>query len=858
MKGRKEDWSEELTEQLLETASKSEKEGVLVWNGYRCYFRRLNEELLGIMRTDNEDYDNGYAGFIDNIYTMKEILNLNRRDGENFFFMTSGGAISDFYDNKHIGKRINELFQMGESSLFTWEQYDSSELQAAKFENRYYLLISRQLNFEGRERMLYYAVSLDEILVNNCMRILVPVILVMSVCLLIYLFYIRFLRMDRLLKRENITRGARYKALTFAAIVTGITVTAAYYVKTMDGLGYFIENYQDVFDKVRSVKADSETCLRDLQTAYDEEALQEAQMISGYLSRYPGERTPEVLARLSELFERDFILMFDTEGDETVTDSLYIGYSICPEPGASSCRFVPLKHGVPFVIGPLEYCDLTNSKNQIVGVTTKDLTNHVDGFLQLVFYPDKLEYALKIASLNTLFDQSVITSAFDCFLIDSETNTFTYAPDSGMIGKTAQEYGIDEENIRNDYSEYMNVNGHEYFMSSTAVDDQYLYVGMQAEDLFDWRNEFVLLVLGLFLIDLILLTVMEYKSVKPLAKQTEGTADGSEEKQSEQGMVYMLVRNEMAMTLSPVDRLKQKIKEMPSMNAEEKIGAIVFEIVLVLAVVIYLLALLRGNLFPSNSIYSYILDERWPRGINVFSVSAALITAVSVFVAIYFIKVILRLFSKTLTTRVETVCNLLESIAEYGGAIFAIYTALGYFGVDVRALSASVGFLALIIGFGAKSLITDIVAGIFIIFEQEFHVGDIIEINGFRGMVKEIGLRTTKLISWDKNVKIINNHDVNNVVNLSMRNSFAVVDFTIPVTNSIEEIDVMFREELPKLKEKYPQIIGEPVFAGVQSFSGRKMACRIYAEVRELERGEMERILHRELQEILKRHNIDL
>ena len=227
-------------------------------------------------------------------------------------------------------------------------------------------------------------------------------------------------------------------------------------------------------------------------------------------------------------------------------------------------------------------------------------------------------------------------------------------------------------------------------------------------------------------------------------------------------------------------------------------------------------------------------------------------------VAVTIIKEILNLLATTLTARAETICHLIRSCIEYTVTIGVAYVSLGYLGVDVRALSATVGFLSLIIGFGAKSLITDIVAGIFIIFEGEFQVGDIVEIGGYRGMVKEIGLRTTKLISWDKNVKIINNHDINNVVNMTMRNSFATVNFTIPVTTSIEEVEKVFKEELPKLKQKFPQIIGDPYFAGILSFSGSRMACRITAEVKELERGDIENQLHREVQEILQRNNIPM
>ena len=80
---------------------------------------------------------------------------------------------------------------------------------------------------------------------------------------------------------------------------------------------------------------------------------------------------------------------------------------------------------------------------------------------------------------------------------------------------------------------------------------------------------------------------------------------------------------------------------------------------------------------------------------------------------------------------------------------------------------ASLGLGSLIIGMGARELITDIIAGLFIIFEGDFRVGDVIDVGSYVGMVQEIGLRTTKIAGWNKNVKILNNRNLTNVVNMT-------------------------------------------------------------------------------------------
>jgi small conductance mechanosensitive channel len=310
--------------------------------------------------------------------------------------------------------------------------------------------------------------------------------------------------------------------------------------------------------------------------------------------------------------------------------------------------------------------------------------------------------------------------------------------------------------------------------------------------------------------------------------------------------------------LAPHKRWSILPRNWLSMTAEEKLGILVGNVLLVISLIFLVIVQSRDQIYGEHNLISYILGMTWPKGFNIFSVSAALITGITIFVAAYIVRSLLLLLARLLDSRGETVCRLLRSCVKYVAAIAALYMTFSFFGMDVKSLAASVGFLALIVGFGAKSLITDIVAGLFIIFEGEFQVGDIVEVAGYRGMVKEIGLRTTKIISWDKNVKIINNHNITSLVNLSMRNSFATVSFRIPVTVDIDRLEEIFAEELKELPKKYPNIIGEPFFSGVSSFNGTAMECWISAEVEELNRGDLEKALAREIQEILAKHEIPM
>lgn len=148
-----------------------------------------------------------------------------------------------------------------------------------------------------------------------------------------------------------------------------------------------------------------------------------------------------------------------------------------------------------------------------------------------------------------------------------------------------------------------------------------------------------------------------------------------------------------------------------------------------------------------------------------------------------------RIISSMLGTRSETIGHLLLSVLKYGGAIGVFFYCLYLIGVDSTSLLASAGILSLVIGLGAQSLIKDILAGIFIVFEGEFRVGDIVTIDGYRGKVMDIGLRTTKIMGIDGNIKIYNNSEISGVLNMTQATSFAMCQINIEYGQDIEYVE---------------------------------------------------------------------
>ena len=197
--------------------------------------------------------------------------------------------------------------------------------------------------------------------------------------------------------------------------------------------------------------------------------------------------------------------------------------------------------------------------------------------------------------------------------------------------------------------------------------------------------------------------------------------------------------------------------------------------------------------------------------------------------------------------RARSVISLLSSLTKYIAFLVILCFGLTILGVNMTTVIASVGVLALIVGFSAESLIADVVTGTFMLLNQ-YNVGDIVEVNGFRGTVTSIGIRTTCITDTGDNVKIINNSEMKNILNRSDNYSKAVCDISIPYETDLEKLE----GELPKLLEAIYKTHEDtmkkaPVYVGVQALQDSGVLLRFVVEVSEKNIYSGMRILNHDL-----------
>lgn len=262
-------------------------------------------------------------------------------------------------------------------------------------------------------------------------------------------------------------------------------------------------------------------------------------------------------------------------------------------------------------------------------------------------------------------------------------------------------------------------------------------------------------------------------------------------------------------------------------------------------ILIVLLALVSGGALAAG-----ILETASFRASLNLSVSASLQLVLMVLSILLAAELLLMLLGglKLKSHRGRTLITLATSLVRYAAALVILCWGLAILGVDVSTIVASVGILALIVGFGAESLIADLVTGIFMLFENQCNVGDIVEVSGFRGTIQAIGIRTTSVVDPGGNVKIINNSEMKNILNRSDNSSRSVSDIGIPYETDLEDLESKLPALMEEIYRANPDAMeSAPVYLGVQLLDASAVVLRFVAEVTEENIFSTQRLLNRAL-----------
>ncbi|MCF7924452.1 MAG: mechanosensitive ion channel family protein [Candidatus Izimaplasma sp.] len=299
---------------------------------------------------------------------------------------------------------------------------------------------------------------------------------------------------------------------------------------------------------------------------------------------------------------------------------------------------------------------------------------------------------------------------------------------------------------------------------------------------------------------------------------------------------------------------------------KEKINKYLVLFLYLLLFIIFVFALVFGLYIWEFDFQPYLDDIQDKIATNLLRHIGSIITTVLIIFATGFIVkilkfIILRSSSYVKTSnekRKTTIMKVTMSIINYIIKLIALLLILSVWGVNVLPALAGLGILGLVVGLGAQSLIQDIIAGFFIVFEKHFDIGDMVEINGFKGEVIDIGLKTTRVKNWKQDVKIFNNGSVQNAINYSLTQSLAIVEFGIAYGEDVDKTLEILTAELPKTKETIPDIVDDPVCVGVVALADSSVNLRVVAKTKTEAHYGVERALRKEIKKILDSHGIEI
>ena len=475
-------------------------------------------------------------------------------------------------------------------------------------------------------------------------------------------------------------------------------------------------------------------------------------------------------------------------------------------------------------------------------------------------------------SVDTVLENLVIGLPDDALAVDKETMKIAATTGLGYKGSPIEDLGITADMLMNKYCGSVKINGENYYAGVAESSDYYLITVVHRSDFFGpVVNALKLtLVAAVACFVIILLTLVRYQQVvldsapeeATPADATDPDAKTAPDEETHDGLFsgftnILRVHERKDMQ----DRWHMNDTPKDQMTPEQRIGRSVYRLLTLFCLAILLPTLsqgLNGRIKPYDlNNLAFVISGNWQKGLNIFALTTTVFLLCAMYVAVVLLNQILYRIAKYSDRRVETVCLLVKNAIKYVCVIAFVYYGLSQFGVQTQTLLASAGILSMMISFGAKDLVSDIIAGFFTIVEGTYKVGDFITIGNWFGTVVEIGLRTTK-VRFFSETKIFNNSSIRDVVNADGEVARMMLKAPISYDADLMEVEAILDEELPKMMDVIPGLVKPPKYEGIDSLGDSSVNLRIVIFVKNSMKYPALRCLTREIKLLFDRRGIEI
>ena len=207
---------------------------------------------------------------------------------------------------------------------------------------------------------------------------------------------------------------------------------------------------------------------------------------------------------------------------------------------------------------------------------------------------------------------------------------------------------------------------------------------------------------------------------------------------------------------------------------------------------------------------------------------------------------------------IETVHLLIKNIIKVTIIIIVLLSILQVLGVNTSALIASIGAVTVVIGLAFQDLLKDYLVGAAIILESQFAIGEIVEINGFKGEVVSLNLRSTRIKALTGETKIIANRHISEVTNFSLDKVLVKTVVSVSYEDDIQKVEKVLNKLIERLDEKIEELSGPINIEGVDSLSSSSVDFLLTCKTSDRNKFIVKRKILREVKLEFDKNNIKI
>ena len=840
------------------------------WNE-RYYSAKIDDDTMGVLEMSPKRMDDIVDANSSLTATLKDIT-----VGQDGYVMAV--SAKDYTVQYHPNDRM-----MGVDAL-------DHGLNVADLENGHFF----HMTFDGEKLYaesikigdMYYIASVPEQALSASRNVTVGVILFVAAVVMasVVLYGVFVMRDDERRGHEAadeivagpvlVNKKVASKAVVLSVVGLVVVTVVSFYMQTLFALSNESMVNSDRASSIAQTMSNTSKRAAAFEKEFNTRYLNKARIVAYALDHNPKLADRAKLVGLADDLKVDMVSVFNADGVRTASTEPDRGFTLSKDPSEQSYAFRRLLQGADSLVQSPGKDESTGQLRQYIGVPTYDDNGMVTGLVQIAVHPKMLDDMLSSIKIDAVLSGVQVGDDGFAFAIDKKTGRIAYFPDELVQGKAATKVGMKTNQIKGGFSDYLTIDGKSYYASSVETPDYYLYVtGGDSELMAERMPLSAITAATAALCQLLIFLVLVLDPRRELKKIEQADAEAvrggdapaavrnAAAKASDRDQTHFTVDRPGAngrgmRTQSAASRWMNQAFDWSSKTPEGKLATVLRFAAALFVLMVFVAVMFQDEIFGSRSVFAYILGGGWNKGLNVFAITGALMSACVIVTVATVVQEVLKLLSRVTGARGETMIRLLNSVIKYGTVIGILYYSLSLIGVDTATLLASAGLLTLAIGFGAQQLVSDILSGLFIIFEGEFRVGDVIQVGTSNGTVLEIGVRTTKIDDGSGNILVLRNSMISNVINKTKLDSYASVDVDLNVGENLVYVENILSKELPNIARRLPAVLDGPFYKGVVGLTPTAMTIRVVARCAERDRVGLELSLKREMRLLLTRNNI--